>query len=320
MYQNVLVTGVTGRVGTPLARALQARGVSVIGQGRNKETLLPLSNEGITPLHLDLRKQIDNLPFLPRIEAVVHCSEERRGSYKHLNIANVLSTQNALAIANAAGARRFVLLSSSRIYNQNRDQLDLREDTPLRKPTTYYARSKLAAETEVRSNRSVHSVILRAPTVYGSEAGGLFPQFVRAAKAGPMPLVRDGVAARSVIHIADLINAVCAALDVKTIHPGTVINVASGEPVLVTDIVEKASLAADWDVHWRRSSVRSLFRRARLGELAAQFSFSRKVPLITHHMAGMLAFQQTLDIRAGEDHLQWSPSIKFDEGSSGIFA
>ena len=320
MFQNVLVTGATGRIGTPLARALMARGVSVIGQGRNKETLLPLENEGLTPLHLDLRQDIVNLPFMPRIDAVIHCSEERRGSYKHLGIANVLGTQNALAVAKAAGARRFVFLSSARIYNQRKDQMNLREDTALPKPVSLYARSKLAAEELVQSDRSAHSVILRVPTVYGSETRALFPEFVRAAKAGPMPLVRDGVASRSVIHIDDLINAVFAALDVKTIHPGTVINIASGEPVLVTDIVEKSSRASDWDVRWRRSSVGSVFRKARLSELAARLPFSRKAPLMTHHMAGMLAFQQTLDIRAGEDFLRWSPSVRFEDAARNTFA
>ena len=320
MYQNVLVTGVSGRIGTPLARALVARGVTVIGQGRNKDTLLPLADEGITPLHLDLRKEIVNFPFMPRIDAVVHCSEEQRGSYKHLGIANVLGTQNALAVANAVGARRFVFLSTARIYNQRKDQSNVSEGSPLPKPTSLYARSKLAAETLIRADRDAHGVILRAPTVYGSGTRGLFPQFVRAAKAGPMPLVRDGIAARSILHINDLIGAVCAALEIQTIHPGIIINIASGEPVLVTDIVEKASRLADWDVQWKRATVGSVFRKARLSELAARLSFSKKTPLMTHHMAAMLAFQQTLDIRAGEDHLRWSPSIRFEDGARGTFA
>ena len=320
MYQNVLVTGVSGRIGSPLARTLMADGVTVIGQGRNKETLAPLAQEGITPLHLDLRREIVNLPFLPRIDAVVHCSEERRGSIKHLGAANVLGTQNALAIATAVGARRFVYLSTSRIYNQRRDQSDLHEETPLAKPATLYTRSKLAAEAIIQESREIQGVILRTPTVYGSGAGALFPQFVRAAKAGPMPLVRDGAAARSVIHIEDVIGAIRAALNVHTISPGTVINIASGEPVLVTDIVEQASRAADMDVHWKRASVASVFRKARLSEFAARFSTSRRAPLMTNHMAGMLAYRQTLDIRASADHLDWAPAIRFEDAVRSTFA
>ena len=320
MFQNVLVTGASGRIGTPLARAFLQRGVTVIGQGRNKETLLPLANEGLTPLHLDLRTEIVNLPFLPRIDAVVHCSEERHGSYKHLRVANVLATENALAIAKAAGARRFVFLSSSRIYNQRKDQTAVKEDFALPKARSYYARSKLAAEALIQSDRDVHGVILRAPSVYGSSVRTLFPQFVRAAKAGPMPLVRDGMASRSVIHIDDLIGAVSAALEVQTISHGIIINVASSEPVLVTDIVEKASRAADWDVRWKRTSVASLFRKARFSELAAHITFSRQAPLMTDHMAAMLAYCQTLDIRASEDQLNWSPEVHFKDVRPGSFA
>ena len=101
-------------------------------------------------------------------------------------------------------------------------------------PVTMYGRSKLAAE-QVLPLMSLPWTILRPPTVYGPRDRDNLLPFFKAVRFGIAPMLGDGSMELSVIHLADLADALVLA--------GTASNVL-GEAFYVNhpDIVSAANL------------------------------------------------------------------------------
>ena len=250
---TILITGATGFLGGALARALRHAGADVIGVGRDRSKLADLAEAGIPPLALNLEDTTAPLPSLPALQAVVHCAglSSPWGRYAAHHRANVTGTAQALALAVAGGARRFVHVSTPSVYFRFADQLNVPEDTPLPQPVNNYAQSKRAAEALVLAQQGLDPIVLRPRGIYGPGDTSLVPRLVRAARRGPLPLLRGGQAVTDLTHVDDVVAAVRAALAAPPGLARRVFNISGGEPLKVTELAEVAGAAAGSPVRWR---------------------------------------------------------------------
>lgn len=316
----IAITGATGFLGGALCRRLLAEGQPVIAFGRDAGKLAALESLGATCVRNDLS---DGAPPLPEhnILSVVHCAalSSAWGSYAAFHAANVRGTASAIAFAKTAGAKRFVHISTPSLYFRFRDQPLVKEDTPLPPPVNAYAATKREAEQLVSAETGLDAIILRPRGIYGAGDTALLPRLLRAARAGPLPLIRGGAAETDLTHVDDVVNAVLAALDAPTGLASRVFNISGGEPVAVRRIAERAGARAGVSVRWRTMPSALVFAAARTLEAAAHLHPRKREPRITAYGAGLFAFTQTLDLAAARTHLGWSPRIAFEEGLARTF-
>jgi nucleoside-diphosphate-sugar epimerase len=117
----------------------------------------------------------------------------------------------------------------------------LREDQPPM-PNTVLGAAKAGATLALQAYakvHGVHTVILRVFTPYGpwERPGRLIPLTILSALKGEEIRMSSGRQQRDYFYIDDLVEALCLAA-VKSVPPGTVMNVCSGRGVPVREIVE----------------------------------------------------------------------------------
>lgn len=315
----IAITGATGFLGGALCRRLLAEGQPVIGLGRDAGKLAALRALGVTGVQADLSQGAPELKG--EIKAVVHCAalSSAWGRQEEFRAANVAGTAAALELAKASGAARFVHISTPSLYFRFRDQVRVREDADLPRPVNAYAATKRAAEALVRSAHALDSIILRPRGLYGAGDTALLPRLLRAAREGPLPLIRNGVAETDLTHVDDVVEAVLAALKAPTGLTQRVFNISGGEPLPVQRIAEAAGKHAGITVRWRNIPAPVIFAAARALEAAAHLRPGKPEPRITAYGAGLFAFTQTLDLTAAQTHLGWNPRISFQEGLARTF-
>ena len=194
MSKRVAVTGVTGFVGPHLVAALGRRGFHLRLLVRRWSPLPSLEGIAADMVLGDLSDEAALKRLVAGADAVVHAA----GLIKARRPADFMTVNRdgtALLSALAPDAR-FLLLSS----------LAARE--PQLSP---YAASKRAAE-EVVAGRSGHWLTVRAPAVYGPGDRETLAYF-RSVAGGLAPRPKGADARLSLIHVADLAEALALALD-----------------------------------------------------------------------------------------------------------
>jgi UDP-glucose 4-epimerase len=159
---------------------------------------------------------------------------------------NVTGTWELLRAAVEAGARK-VVFSSSLFAHGGRHAPAQQEDDPPR-PDTVYGASKLAGEHLLRASGLPH-LALRYFFVYGpgQHAGQGYPSVIvrnlERLRAGQRPTVYgDGRQVLDYVYVDDVVEATLLALESPT--AAGVLNIGSGEPTAIDDLLTEVSRAA----------------------------------------------------------------------------
>jgi len=197
---RVLVTGATGFVGREVLRQLHAVGHSVRVLARN--TLSPSVRDLVPAFATELRSgNVLNAESLrdaaEGCEAVIHLvgiiSEIGEQTFENVHLR---ATENLLAEARRAGARRWIQMSA----------LGTRPDAPSR-----YHRTKWAAEETVRAS-GLDWTILRPSLIYGPE-DHFVNLFARVACWSPMlPVMGNGRNKLQPVNVEDVARCFVGAL------------------------------------------------------------------------------------------------------------
>ncbi len=315
----IAITGATGFLGGAICHRLLAEGQTVVALGRDPGKLAALETLGARTVQNDL--SVGPPDQVIEASAVVHCAalSSAWGPHAAFQASNIGGTVSAIRFAKAVGAKRFIHISTPSLYFRFRDQPGVTEDTPLPPPVNAYAATKGEAERIVRAETGLDPVILRPRGIYGAGDTALLPRLLRAAQAGPLPLIRGGRAETDLTHVDDVVSAVLAALSAPAGMRQRIFNVSGGEPLPVRRIAEAAARRAGLTVRWRTMPAGVVFTAARALEAAAYLHPRRPEPRITAYGAGLFAFTQTLDLAAARQKLGWTPRIGFDEGLARTF-
>jgi len=209
---NVLVTGATGFVGSHLAAALAKRGDMVRCLARKPEAATFLSSLGAEAVPGSL----DDAGSLQRavrgVECVFHVAGlTAAGSEREFLEVNEGGTRRLVEAARAASPvpDRFVYVSSLAAVGPVARGGRLTEASPCR-PLTPYGRSKLAGEAVVRGSPALPWTIVRPGVVYGPRDRELLRLF-RIGRRGFAPVFGRGRQEVSIVHVADLVDAIARA-------------------------------------------------------------------------------------------------------------
>lgn len=316
---RVIVTGATGFLGGALARLLSERGHQVIATGRDARKLEALRRDRMEVAALDLAD--GNSPPLI-CDALIHCAalSSPWGRRSEFHRSNVVGTEGAIALARAAGARRFVNISTPSVYFRFQDQIGVREDAALPPPINAYADTKHKAEQLVLAATDLDPIILRPRGLYGPGDTTLLPRLLAAAQKRALPLMNEGRAATDLTYIDDVAEAAYAALTVTAPIQQRIFNISGGTALNVREVAESAAEKAGQRVRWRNMQPWLVLAYARASECVCASLPRRPEPAITAYGAALFAFTQTLNIDAAKRQLGWSPRVAFTDGLERTFA
>jgi GDP-4-dehydro-6-deoxy-D-mannose reductase len=249
---RVLLTGITGFIGSHLAERLVADGIEVHGiafEPPPHPNLAAIASK-VTIHHADLADPdgLRSAIATARPDAVVHLAGQAIPSLAQRDASgtvqvNVVGTANVLAALEPG--TRLVYASSADVYGVP-ERVPVNEDAPLR-PTNVYAASKAAAEAIAREfgDRAGHpTVILRPANTNGPRqhpglaASGFAKQIAEAEAGLAEPVIRHGRldAQRDFLDVRDIAAAYVAAIALAPERTETY-NVGSGQPVTIERIL-----------------------------------------------------------------------------------
>jgi NADH dehydrogenase len=193
---KVLVTGGTGFVGPHVVRAIEGRGHDLRLLVRDSTRSRELPGR---PVVGEMTNTVSVQHAVEGIDAVVHLVAIRQGREEQFRPVMEQGTRDLVSAAQAAGVRRFVLMSALGTSEQTKDLVP-------------YYHAKWEMEQAVKGSGLEH-VIFRPSFVFGTE-GGILPTFRKLAKLTPVtPIIGSGEQRIQPIWVDDVAAYFATALD-----------------------------------------------------------------------------------------------------------
>lgn len=313
---KVLVTGASGFLGQATAAAVRDAGHEVRTFQRR-----PSGVAGVQDVAGTMTDDAALARAVGGVEAVVHLAAKvsLAGDPADFARVNVDGTRSLLRAARAAGAARFVFVSSPSVAHTGSSLVgaDAGPAEPSRARGDY-ARTKAAAELlALDADAPDFAVVaVRPHLVWGPGDTQLVGRIVERARAGRLPLLDSGAALIDTLYVDNAATAMVAALERVTddgVH-GNAYVVTNGEPRPVADLLAGICTASgvrppQWHVPAAvaraAGSVVEAVWRVRPGE---------DEPPMTRFLAEQLSTAHWFDQRRTRRDLQWTPSVSIDEG------
>lgn len=235
---RVLVTGGTGRIGFPVARALAGHHVVYgLARCRNKSDEARLRQASIEPIIGDIA-DLDPASLPENLTHVFHAAARigREAQSDWQRTFQVNAQIPATLIAACKPTQGFVFCSSGSAY-EYQGRRPLREDDPPGLHLGLYSLSKIAGEAVARFAANEHRVplsIIRVFSTYGPLGGAPADRLERIRAGKPIVLHPDTPNNYNPIYEDDYVDLAIRALTVAAIPP-VVVNFAGSETVSAED-------------------------------------------------------------------------------------
>jgi UDP-glucose 4-epimerase len=252
---KVLITGISGFIGSSLARGLLAEGASVRGVD-NLSTGNPANLDEIRSSidfrHADILdsaamdeacKDVDYVFHQAAIPSVPKSVVDPIGT----NGPNLNGTLTVLEAARKAGVKRLMYAASSAAYGDSPELPKTEAMMPA--PISPYAVQKLAGEHYLASYTRVYgleTVALRYFNIFGprqdptSQYSGVLARFISLMTKGETPTIfGDGSTSRDFTYIDNVVSANMIAATTTAPVAGKVFNVATGQRITLLQAFEE---------------------------------------------------------------------------------
>jgi nucleoside-diphosphate-sugar epimerase len=244
--RTAFVTGGTGQLGSHLAERLVGDGwrVKALVRPTSDKTFLSSLGDSIEFVTGDVTDGPEALkPLVDGADTVFQCAafvDDYAPRDKMVEV-NVTVLENVIGAARAAGARRFVYVSSAVVYGSG-PQHDLDETAPYVHTGDNYNYTKICAEELALAHaaKGLHVVILRPPYIYGARDRQLLPRLVTNIRSGVFRYIGDGNTPFTLVWAGNVAEAMVRAAETEG-HAGEVYNVTDGESITRRELVELIS-------------------------------------------------------------------------------
>jgi nucleoside-diphosphate-sugar epimerase len=236
---RIFVAGATGLLGRSLATKLVAAGHTVYGLARTPEKLLLVENLGGSAVRGDVLdgKTMLDLMQRHRPDAVVNLATAiplrlkiQPQDWQMNDRLRTEGVHNLLAAAQAVEARLFIQESAGYVC-QSRGGQWIDEDAP----RSDHPFLRATREMEDRVRAVPIGVLLRYSAVASADSWHM-QQSIVAMRRGLMPILGDGEAYISTIHVEDAAQAVVCALANPAAAAGQTFNVTDNEPAQMREV------------------------------------------------------------------------------------
>ena len=304
---SILVTGATGLIGRAVVeRLLTLPGCPVVAAVRSTPARLPAGVDHVCVANLtgdaDWRASLTGVDTVVHLAARVHVMHDTNidplAEFRRINVEGTLNLARQAA---AAGARRFVFVSSIKVNGeQTAPGRPFRvDDAPA--PGDPYGVSKLEAEQGLRnlaSETGLEIVVIRPPLVYGPGVKANFLRMMTWLHRGyPLPFgaIDNRRSLVALDNLVDLIITCCQ-------HPNAAqqtFMVSDGEDISTTELLKRTAAA--------------LGRPARLIPVPAGALRAVARALGKADVAQRLCGSLQVDINQTRRLLGWAPVVRLDD-------
>ena len=311
MTAPVLVTGASGFIGGCLARRLAAAGEPVRATSRRRPEGFP---PGVELVAADLLDPHALPALVAGVSTVIHVAGQLGGtgvSDETLRAVNAEAPVALLRAAAAAGARRFVHVSSVGVLGETGSR-PAREDDPPR-PASAYERTKWQGESGVLAEgeaRGLPVVVIRPALVYGPGDHHLLPLW-KALRGPVFPLIDGGRALTHPVHVDDVASALADAAR-REPAPVGVFHVAGDRPVPYRELL--AGIARALGRRPPRLSMPRPLASALAAMLETAFGLAGRTPPLTRERVRLFCTSRTFATDRIRERMGWRPRIGLDEG------
>ncbi len=288
--KKILITGITGFVGTHLAQKLKTLGGEVYGISKHQE------GKNIYKANILAYNEIERIVKEREISICYHLAGEslvesgQENPYDTFKI-NTEGTLNVLEISRKQNMERVIIASTAHVYGKNK--LPYYEGyTP--KPTRPYETSKACTDLIAQSYADTYNLSVLIPrfvNIYGPgdiNYNRLIPKTIKAVFKNDGPEMWGGKAVRDYLFIDDAVDGYIklAIVDLKKVGKNRIFNFGSGNRISVKDLIEKIIAISGKNLAIKRVP------EERVDEIPFQYvSFSKATKL-----------------------LEWEPHVNLDEG------
>ena len=310
----VAVTGAAGFIGMHLVRGFEARGARVLPLVRAVTDVSPAGSRVLDQVLADGPAELRGVDVVVHSAAVRHRYGVDAATYRASNVDLVERTLRAAA---AAGARRFVLVSSVGVYGFP-ERLPITEEHPYA-PRTQYSATKVEAEVRARRvarEAGVELCIVRPTIVYGpGDRGGMLDKMAAMISAGTYRVVGSGDNVLHHTHVDDVVEGVWLA---ATRPEGANDHFILAGPETITLAALSELVARALRRQLPRARVPSVFARAvaTVVDVAADrgFAFTSREPPINHEKLDVMTLPISFDTSKARAQLGFAPRVGYEEG------
>jgi nucleoside-diphosphate-sugar epimerase len=289
---QVALTGATGFIGSHVLTELQEHGHDVTALIRHASQTDTVAEHGATPVALDLYDQGAVASALANADAAIHTASPGDATSAEMDAAVV---DGAIEVFAGSG-KPFLDISGGWIYGSNRS---ISEESAIDAPPLVAWKEPI--EERLLAASGMRGVVIVSGTAYG-DGGGAIPGALLGSPrddAGNLIMLGSGEQHWSTVHVSDLANFFCRALENDSAHGRYV--VADGLSTTVAELTEAAAVAVGAPGAVAGSDAEA---RARLGD----------------YLAEVLLLDQSTVAAKARTELDWLPSHpglveEFREGS-----
>lgn len=242
---KILVTGITGFVGSQIAELLVKKDFKVIGLKRSDSDMSRCEEirEKIIWVDVDeendYKKILENLGF----KILVHCAwigvESSERDIWDLQLKNLIFFSELLQISKKANVKKIIVMGSQSEYGQFEGKIS---ENHLANPTNAYAAIKLASLELIKNFSIINNINwiwIRVFSLFGEKesTNWLIPNAIYSIKNNVELKMTPGEQKYAYLYIKDFAEIICKIID-KNIDSG-VYNVSSVKAISIKSIVTK---------------------------------------------------------------------------------
>lgn len=241
--KSILITGITGFVGSRLARKLSVLGANVYGISRriDKKNIIKGSILDYSFVDNVIKDKKTDICFHLAGESLVESGQN--DPYRVFKT-NLQGTLNILESTRKNGVNKIIIASTAHVYGKNRAPYF---EGYVPRPSRPYETSKACTDLIAQSYSEsfvLPVLIPRFTNIYGPgdlHFERLIPKTIRSVLQDKSPVMWGGGAVRDYLYIDDVIEAylLMAEIDISKIGRNRIFNFGSGDKISVKDLIEK---------------------------------------------------------------------------------
>jgi nucleoside-diphosphate-sugar epimerase len=314
-HMRLLVTGVTGFIGSRLALEARRRGHAVVGCSRHAgEAAAELVSAGVEFIAGDVTDPAFARKVTSGISRICHLAAAWREATASPEYFERINVEGSLTLARAAaanGVSAFIYCSTIGVHPRVAPA-PIREDSAL-EATNAYEISKVHAEESLRAlapSGPMRIGIIRPADAYGPGDLRLLKLFKSVGK-GRFPLVGAGRGRRHMLYVDDLVAAFLAACEAEFVS-GEVFIVAGPETCTLRELLERlAKLTGSSRFGMRVPTLPMKVAAALIEDLCR---IAGRAPPLHRRSLDFYRTDVAYDITKAKRLLHWAPQVNLNEG------
>jgi nucleoside-diphosphate-sugar epimerase len=305
--KKILITGVSGFIGSNLAIVAYNKGLEIRGAVRIKSSDVPKFVEqnviGDISADTNWKKALNTIDIVIHSAARVHIMSDMScdilSEYRKINVS---ATLNLAEQAAKAGVKRFIYLSSIKVNGEETVKRNQFTPEDLFIPKDFYALSKYEAEKGLLMLAEVSNmevVIIRPPLVYGAGVKANFNRMMELLNKETLLPLGSIYNKRSLVALDNLLDLIIKCLD----HPKAVNEiflVSDGEDLSTTQLLQRTASA--------------LGKKTYLLPVNQKILKLMLIALGKKDLACRICGSLQVDISKTQRVLDWKPPVSVDEG------